>query len=314
MCWFEHGITSSAGEPRRAEGLGLLPGTLCVHYARDPERRTCLLTEVEGGLAAGYGIDDGAGLLFEGTRPVEAFAGRRGARVVRVERGPDGVREMALRPIPLRPELAPVDDPRSRRCGSFAERKASVARFAASSRRPDYDRALVALPLKPPIKPQLALSRKALPEGEGWAYEPKWDGFRALAFVDGDDVFVQSRGGKPLHRYFPELDFPEGPVHPGRRARDPRLRRQGGVRRASEPDPSSRVADQPPRGGDARHLPRLRHPGRRQEERDQVHADRAPRGARGPHRGLGLARLGRADAASPTIRPRPSRGSRAARA
>jgi peptidase E len=110
MCWFEHGITSSAGEPRPAEGIGLLPGTLCVHYARDPERRSCLLTEVEGGLAAGYGIDDGAGLLFEGTRPVEAFAGRRGARVVHVERGPDGVSEKALRPIPLRPELVPVDD------------------------------------------------------------------------------------------------------------------------------------------------------------------------------------------------------------
>lgn len=68
----------------------------------------------------------------------------------------------------------------------------------------------MALPLKPPLKPQLALSRKALPEGEGWAYEPKWDGFRALAFVDGDDVYVQSRGGKPLSRYFPELDFPDG--------------------------------------------------------------------------------------------------------
>ena len=111
MCWFEHGITSSAGEPRKAEGLGLLPGTLCVHYARDPERRTRLLAEVDDGLPAGYGIDDGAGLLFEGARPVEAFAGRRGARVVRVEPSPDGVRELALRPIPLRPELAPVDDP-----------------------------------------------------------------------------------------------------------------------------------------------------------------------------------------------------------
>jgi len=111
MCWFEHGITSSAGEPRMAEGLGLLPGTLCVHYARDPARRTRLLAELEDGLPAGYGIDDGAGLLFEGTRPVEAFAGRRGARVVRVEPGADGVREMALRPIPLRPDLAPVDDP-----------------------------------------------------------------------------------------------------------------------------------------------------------------------------------------------------------
>src|SRR5437867_10849602 len=54
-----------------------------------------------------------------------------------------------------------------------------------------YDR-YVALPLKPPIEPQLALSRNQLPEGEGWAYEPKYDGFRALAFVDGDDVFLQS--------------------------------------------------------------------------------------------------------------------------
>jgi ATP-dependent DNA ligase len=68
----------------------------------------------------------------------------------------------------------------------------------------------VALPLKPPVQPQLALSRKALPEGESWAYEPKWDGFRALVFVDGDDVYLQSRGSKPLRRYFPELEFPEG--------------------------------------------------------------------------------------------------------
>ena len=64
--------------------------------------------------------------------------------------------------------------------------------------------------MKPPIQPQLALSRKALPEGEGWAYEPKWDGFRALAFVDGDEVYLQSRGAKPLRRYFPELVFPSG--------------------------------------------------------------------------------------------------------
>ena len=68
----------------------------------------------------------------------------------------------------------------------------------------------MALPLKPPVKPQLALSRKELPEGDGWTYEPKYDGFRAVVFVDGDDVFVQSRNGKPLARYFPELRFPEG--------------------------------------------------------------------------------------------------------
>ncbi|MDX6637099.1 MAG: hypothetical protein QOJ01_610 [Solirubrobacterales bacterium] len=68
----------------------------------------------------------------------------------------------------------------------------------------------MALPLKPPVKPQLALSRKELPEGDEWVYEPKYDGFRALAFVDGDNVFLQSRNGKPLTRYFPELRFSHG--------------------------------------------------------------------------------------------------------
>jgi ATP-dependent DNA ligase len=66
------------------------------------------------------------------------------------------------------------------------------------------------LPLAPPIKPQLALTRKALPTGEEWAYEQKLDGFRAIVFVDGDDSYIQSRGGKALSRYFPELSFPLG--------------------------------------------------------------------------------------------------------
>jgi ATP-dependent DNA ligase len=68
----------------------------------------------------------------------------------------------------------------------------------------------MALPLKPPVPPQLAKSAKALPTGPGWVYEPKWDGFRAIAFVDGDSVHLQSRNGRPLTRYFPELRFPEG--------------------------------------------------------------------------------------------------------
>src|SRR5829696_6333438 len=68
----------------------------------------------------------------------------------------------------------------------------------------------MALPLKPPLLPQLARPAKKLPTGDGWAYEPKWDGFRAIAFVDGADVYLQSRSGKPLRRYFPELTFPEG--------------------------------------------------------------------------------------------------------
>jgi len=64
--------------------------------------------------------------------------------------------------------------------------------------------------LSPPVLPQLALSRAQLPEGEGWSYEPKWDGFRAIAFVNGDEHFLQSRNGRPLGRYFPELRFPPG--------------------------------------------------------------------------------------------------------
>ncbi len=66
------------------------------------------------------------------------------------------------------------------------------------------------LPLKPPLQPQLARAKAELPTGDGWSYEPKYDGFRAIVFVDGDEFVVQSRGGKPLVRYFPELRFPEG--------------------------------------------------------------------------------------------------------
>jgi ATP-dependent DNA ligase len=51
----------------------------------------------------------------------------------------------------------------------------------------------------------LAKLTEAIPTGEGWQYEPKWDGFRAVVFRDGDEVFIQSRDLKPLDRYFPEL-------------------------------------------------------------------------------------------------------------
>jgi ATP-dependent DNA ligase len=61
------------------------------------------------------------------------------------------------------------------------------------------------LPLSPPLSPQLARSRTSLPEGDGWAFEPKFDGFRALVFVDGHEVAINSRNGKPLDRYFPEV-------------------------------------------------------------------------------------------------------------
>jgi ATP-dependent DNA ligase len=68
----------------------------------------------------------------------------------------------------------------------------------------------VTLPLAPTLKPQLALSRRELPTGDEYRYEVKLDGFRCVAFVDGSEVFLQSRNGRPLGRYFPELVLPVG--------------------------------------------------------------------------------------------------------
>lgn len=64
----------------------------------------------------------------------------------------------------------------------------------------------VQLPVQPPLEPMLAKAQTKVPDDVGvWSYEPKWDGFRALVFRDGDDVMLQSRNGKDLGRYFPEL-------------------------------------------------------------------------------------------------------------
>jgi ATP-dependent DNA ligase len=64
------------------------------------------------------------------------------------------------------------------------------------------------LPFDPPLEPMLAKASDDLPTGDGWLFEPKWDGFRAIVFRDGDEVLVQSRDLKPLDRYFPELADP----------------------------------------------------------------------------------------------------------
>ena len=65
----------------------------------------------------------------------------------------------------------------------------------------------MALPVEPPLAPMLAKAAAAVPTDEAgaWRYEPKWDGFRAVVFRDGDDVEIGSRSEKPLTRYFPEL-------------------------------------------------------------------------------------------------------------
>jgi len=64
------------------------------------------------------------------------------------------------------------------------------------------------LPFPPPIAPMLSASAESLQEGDGWLFEPKWDGFRTLVFRDGDEFLLQSRDSKPMNRYFPELIAP----------------------------------------------------------------------------------------------------------
>jgi ATP-dependent DNA ligase len=63
----------------------------------------------------------------------------------------------------------------------------------------------VNLPVNPPVSPMLAKLTRELPTGDGWLYEPKWDGFRCIVFRDGDDIEIGSRNERPLTRYFPEL-------------------------------------------------------------------------------------------------------------
>jgi ATP-dependent DNA ligase len=72
------------------------------------------------------------------------------------------------------------------------------------------------LPVTPPVEPMLSSAADALPGGEGWLFEPKWDGFRTLVFRDVDEILLQSRDEKPMNRYFPELVGPLAAALPAR--------------------------------------------------------------------------------------------------
>ncbi|HEY4230319.1 MAG TPA: ATP-dependent DNA ligase, partial [Thermoanaerobaculia bacterium] len=72
------------------------------------------------------------------------------------------------------------------------------------------------LPFDPPVAPMLSSAADSLPHGEGWQFEPKWDGFRTLVFRDGDEILLQSRDEKPMNRYFPELLAPLAAALPER--------------------------------------------------------------------------------------------------
>ena len=102
------------------------------------------------------------------------------------------------------------------------------------------------LPVMPPLQPMLAKSVKGVPAADsvdgGLSYEPKWDGFRAIVFRDGDEVVVGSRSTKELNRYFPDVvaavqDEPAGALRRRRRDRR-RARRPTRLRRAEPAHPS----------------------------------------------------------------------------
>src|SRR2546429_8708711 len=74
----------------------------------------------------------------------------------------------------------------------------------------------MALPIRPRFPPMEAQLVERIPQEEGWQYEPKWDGFRCLAFKDGDKVELQSKAGQPLARYFPEVVEAVRALRPGK--------------------------------------------------------------------------------------------------
>jgi dipeptidase E len=111
MCWFEAGVTTSLGSPRPVRGLGLLSGSNSVHYDREPGRRPCFHEAIRSeAVPPGWGVDDGAGLLFAGGELVEAVSARRGARAYWVEESRGRAVETALHALelPERDELEPL--------------------------------------------------------------------------------------------------------------------------------------------------------------------------------------------------------------
>jgi dipeptidase E len=106
ICWFQAGIADS-GRPAAAAGLGLLGGSLCVHYKNEPERRAAYLETVGDGMPGGYGLDDYAALLWEGDGRPSALTARRGARAYRVSPRAGGVSEELI-PARFLPAPAPA--------------------------------------------------------------------------------------------------------------------------------------------------------------------------------------------------------------
>jgi peptidase E len=107
MCWFEGGVSMSGGQPEVVHGIGLLPGSLSVHLDGEPERMPVYQRAVAtGALPPGLAADDGAALVYHGTRLHECVVARPDARVLRVEAGANGATLETAQPVRLLPRAA----------------------------------------------------------------------------------------------------------------------------------------------------------------------------------------------------------------
>jgi peptidase E len=101
LCWFAESVTGFHGDPRRVEGLGLLPFSNCVHYEPNSSRRVAYHDFLREGMRAGYAAEDGAALHFVGTELGRVVASRPGSRGYRLEADGTRVREVSIATIYL---------------------------------------------------------------------------------------------------------------------------------------------------------------------------------------------------------------------
>lgn len=137
MIWFQGGITSSQGEPAVAEGLGLLPGSACVHYLTEPVRRRRFLRAIAAGeLEPGLGLEDQTGALFEDTDLVETISAREGAEVWDAAPDGAGVTETELDSRRLEDTRPPINGMRDEILELRLTQGARAAKRRGARRRP----------------------------------------------------------------------------------------------------------------------------------------------------------------------------------
>ncbi len=226
---------AAAGVARRqsANVATMVGASVAATSGRGGRREQQLAESVRAELEARHAVD--APDAPRQRAPVHGHPARRG-RQPRRHRGLRGHRTLGRR---------------GRRRQQPAPPRCPASAAAMSRRRPGAPASAGDPPVAPPLEPMLARAAEQIPSGPGWRYEPKWDGFRAIVFRDGDDVHIGSRKGQPLQRYFPEILDPLREALPGsrgRRRRDHhRHAARARLRRAAAAPPPGRLA-----GGDAR--------------------------------------------------------------